>query len=343
MAVAKDVLENGSSRGEFLARGAGVAGLAVGAGVWAGGLTKAQAAEAASDSRSYVSGKFSLELNGIPIALLKKMEGGEIIGHVADVPIGDTRLSTKHISNVKYSDFTTQVGLPMQSGVFEWIAETWAAKASRRDGAVVMADFDFKAKRRIEFDDALITEVGFPSLDASSKDTGYMTIKFAPEMIRNKRTSGKLASTIGKRQKQWLTANFKLTLGDLPCKRVSKIDAFTIKQAVVTDDIGDARIQQKEPGKIEFPNLTVTFSEVDIRPWDDWFEKFVVQGNSADDQEKKGRLSFLAPNLKDELGAIDLFNVGIIRLSYDNAEVGSNKVKKVTAELYVEKMEFKIK
>ena len=135
--MAEDVLENGSSRGEFLARGAGIAGLAVGAGVWAGGLAQATEAEAASDSRSYVSGHFALELDGILIGLLKKMEGGDITAEVAEIPgPGGSPISKKHIGNIKYDDFTLQCGFSMSKAIYDWINGTWSGKAERRDGAV---------------------------------------------------------------------------------------------------------------------------------------------------------------------------------------------------------------
>ena len=69
----------------------------------------------------------------------------------------------------------------------------------------------------------------------------------------------------------------------------------------------------------------------------------MLKGNVEDDKEKTGQLVFLGPNLQTVLCTIDLFNVGIFKLSYDNAAIGSDKPKKMIAELYVERMEIKIK
>ena len=66
-----------------------------------------------------------------------------------------------------------------------------------------------------------------------------------------------------------------------------------------------------EPGRIDFPNLRVTISELDAGPWGDWAQDFLVKGNNDDSHEKRGAIVFLAPNRKAELGRIVLHNVGI--------------------------------
>src|SRR3954451_16659309 len=74
------------------------------------------------------------------------------------------------------------------------ITDTLPGKSARKDGAIVAADFDFKAVSRAEFFTALLTEVTFPSLDAAAKDPAYMTLKFAPEHTTVKAAGGQLES-----------------------------------------------------------------------------------------------------------------------------------------------------
>ena len=57
-------------------------------------------------------------------------------------------------------------------------------------------------------------------------------------------------------------------------------------------------------------------------------------------QEKNGSLTFLAPNIKDVLGRVDFFNLGIYRLAYEEMEAGPDQVRRVSIELYCERMEF---
>ena len=346
--MAEEVNGNGTSRGEFLARGAGVAGMVVGAGVWAAGAkaqteptADAEVLAAAAATRSYATGHFALELDGILIGLLKSVDGGAISADVVSEKQIDY-FSKKHITNVKYEEFTAQCGFSMSKAIYDWINKSWTGNAQRKNGAVVAADFNYDAKSERRFRDALLTETTIPACDGSSKEPAYLTIKFAPEEITNQKASGKLALPSTKGQKQWLPSNFKLEIDGLDCTKVSKVDAFTVKQGVVTDPVGEERDYEKEPGKLEFPNLSIMLAESAAQTWFDYFQSFVIQGNSGEANEKSGTLSFLDSTLKETLAHIRFFNLGIFKLSDEKADASSNQIKRIRAELYCERMEIKM-
>jgi hypothetical protein len=338
---------NGTSRGEFLARGAGVAGMVIGAGVWAAGAgaqtepTADAEALAGATTRAYSTGHFALELDGILIGLLKSVDGGSISADVVSEKQIDY-FSKKHIANVKYEDFTIECGFTMSKTIYDWINKSWTGNAQRKNGAVVAADFKYEAKTERRFRDALLTQTTIPACDGSSKEPAYLKLGFAPEQITSQKASGKLTIPTTKTQKQWLPSNFKLEIDGLDCSKVSKIDAFTIKQSVVTDPVGEQRDYEKEPGKLEFPNLSIMLAETAAQTWFDYFESFVIQGNSGEANEKYGTLSFLDSTLKETLAHIRFFNLGIFKLSEDKAEANSDQIKRVKAELYCERMEIKM-
>jgi hypothetical protein len=281
-------------------------------------------------------------LQGVPCGFIKSMEGGGISAEKIEEKKGPDYFVSKHIGNVKYEDFTLNIGFSMTKAVYNWIENSWKSDYMRKDGSIVAADFNLNAKSEREFFHALITEVGVPACDGSSKDPAYMTLKFSPEYTRYKAASGKVkAETLdSKNQKMWLPSNFRLEIAGLDCTKVSKVDGITVKQTAITDDIGDARDYQKEPGKMEFPDLKVTFSEVTAQPWIDYFNDFVIKGNCTEDKEKSGALVFLSSNRETELARINFFNCGIFKLSHDKAEANDDKVKRMTAEFYCERMEF---
>jgi len=127
-----------------------------------------------------------------------------------------------------------------------------------------------------------------------------------------------------------------------PLKKVSKIDSFTVKRAAVSDDIGNARDYAKEPGKLVFPNIKVTLAESAAQSWIDWHESFVVKGNNDENAEKNGTLTLFSPNQQMVLARIRFFNMGIFSIGGDKSEANADQIKRVTAELYVEKMEFEV-
>jgi hypothetical protein len=287
-----------------------------------------------------VGGQSLLELDGAQTGALKSVDGGEIVADVVVEPIGQEPFAKKHLGGVRYEELVLGLDLGTAGSVFTWIAESWNGQAKPRDGAVVETDAKLAPQARREFRHALITETTIPMLDAASKAPAQLTVKLAPEEITRKKAGGAAGQKAGGKQKQWLASNFRLELDGLETKTVSKIDAFTVKQTIAADDVGDVRISRREPGKLEFPNLRVTFGQASLQSWSDWFDDFVVKGDNADDKEKNGSIVFLDATLKQELGRIELKNVGIFAL---RRQPSTDQVARVTAELYVESMELKWK
>jgi phage tail-like protein len=295
-----------------------------------------------ADVRSYVSGNFFFTIDGVKCGFIKSCDGGAITAEVINEPVGPMYFVKKHIGTPKYEDFTLQIGFSMSKAVYDWIAASWQMNYQRKNGAIVACDYKLDAKSQREFFNALVTETGIPACDGASKEPAYLTLKFAPEYTRYTKASGKAAGEYGKmEQKLWLPQNFKLTVDGLDCSKVAKIDAFTVKQTAVTDDIGDARDYLKEPGKLEFPNLKITMAEVTAQTWQDWHENFVIKGNNDEAFEKGGTLEFLSPNRQDVLLTITFFNLGIFKITTDKAEANADAIKRVSAELYCERMELK--
>jgi len=292
--------------------------------------------------RSYVSGGFTLNVGGADCGFLRSMDGGAISAEVINEPAGPTYFVKKHIGQPKYEDVTVQLGFNMAGPVYDWIRQSWAMSYERKDCAITVLDRSFAPKSRREFSRCLITETTIPACDGSSKEPAYITLTFAPELTREVYpSSAKAAADLGKnQQKVWLPSNFRLDIDGLNCAHVNKIDSFTIRQTAVTDEIGDARDYLKEPGKLEFPNLRITFAEADAQTWIDWHKGFVIDGNNDESFEKTGTLVFLSPDLKTQLAKITFHNLGIYKLGPDKSEANADQIKRMVAELYCERMEF---
>ena len=82
-------------------------------------------------------------------------------------------------------------------------------------------------------------------------------------------------------------------------------------------------------------------AEVAVDSWLSWFDDFVVKGNCGADKEKSGTLTLLSPN-QQKLASIGLFNLGIFRLGSIDSEAAQDRLKLARAELYCERMEFKL-
>lgn len=294
-----------------------------------------------ADKRGYVAGKYGIELGEGLAGWVQSVEGGHAFSDVVNEKLGADHLIRKHISGVKYDDITITCGTGMTKPFYEWIKASFDRKNSRQDGAVVTADYDYKEISRMTFTHALISEIGFPALDASSKDVAKMTVKITPELTRTKKGSGKaLGKVETKVQKKWLPSNFRLKIDGLDCTRVNKIDAIVLKQKVIDNPVGELRDYQKEPAHLEIPNLGITLAESHADDWYKWHEDFVINGNCGEDKERNGTLEYLTPDLKDSLFTITFTHAGIFKIEPEKVAAGLETIRRVRAELYVEDMKF---
>lgn len=300
-------------------------------------------ASAADPRRSYVSGNLFLTINGNQCGFIKSVDGGGISAEVINEPSGPNYFTKKHIGQPKYDEFVMQVGFSNTKHLYDLISQTWKMARPRVNGSIISADYNLDAKSERQFTNALLTETTIPAMDGASKEPAYITLKFAPEFIRSVKASGKVTADYKMEQKIFLPSNFRLQIDGLDCSRVNKIESFTVKQGVAGKNIGSARDSQKEPGKLEFPNLKITMAEVAAQSFIDWHENFVIKGNNDASKEKKGSLTFLSPNRQTELAKIEFSNIGIFRIQPDKAQASTDQIKRLTVELYVEQMTFQIK
>lgn len=286
----------------------------------------------------YNADHFILYLEGGP-TILKNFEGGNVKGEIETTGTGSGDLPNKNISALKFEPIVLQAGITMGKSLREWIMGTLDQTNVRKSGYVVACDTNCQATAFRHFNDALITEITVPKLDVTSRDSAFFAIKINPEEITFKDgDKSALGGMINTRNKQWLCSNFRMRLGDLPCTRVSRIDAFAIKQNVMLETSGDFRVSGREVTKLEIPNLKVTFAEADIKPWAAWFDEFVIKGGNSQENELSGVIEFLDTDGAEVLGSVDLRQVGIFSLSVERPEARADKISHYVAELYVERM-----
>ena len=222
-------------------------------------------------SRPYSGAHFALTLGTDDMGLIRSIEGGGIKADVMTSAYGggsvDALQRTSQLGKFKFDDIKVQVGMGMSQPFYNWIAEFFVGKGTRRDGAIIAADFSYHERARREFKDALIKEITFPALSASDKNPAYMSVGIAAEQIAFVAGDGNALPPPAKTSEQllWTSCNFHFTLDgfDDACRRVSKIESFTIKQTIIEQHVGGQLYPTKMPSRIEFPNLAFSVPEAD--------------------------------------------------------------------------------
>jgi hypothetical protein len=295
---------------------------------------------AVADQRGYTAGRFVIELGGAAAGFARSVQGGQARAEVVKEAIGPDQVVHKHIGNVKYDDLVLQVGPSMSDSFFDWIASTFDTKHETRDGAVSFQDYSGFEKQRLSWTKGLITGIGFPTLDASSKDPAYLMVTIKPESTTNAKGSGAKVTSTAQGMKAWLPSNFGLTINGIDCSKVKKVEGLTITRQPGERGVGETRDAAAEPGVLEIANRVVTVAEALAADFVAWHEDFVVKGNFDKAHVKEGKLECLASNMKDVLFTLQMRGLGIFGFSPVQETSGNAAVASVEAELYCEEMSF---
>jgi phage tail-like protein len=294
---------------------------------------------AALTLRSSATAKFGLELDGSFAGWLQSTEGGNATADVVTEKVGADGFAKKHLAGVKYEDITVNCGTGMSKAFYQWIQDTLSLRPNRKTGAVIESDHSARELSRLEFSNALISEMDMPALDASSRATAKMTVKFSPEFTRSKKGSGASIKfeIVGEK---WRTSDFKLKIDGLDdaTSRALKIEAITVKQKIVDDTVGENRDPTKQPAGVDFSNLAVTVADSHAQSFYDWAQDFIVQGNNGDDRERSGTLDYLDGRLRP-LFTLTFSHLGVFRVAPVNSNA-ADKFRTHKAEMYCERIAF---
>ncbi len=297
-------------------------------------------------TRAYSAAHFALELDDKKkCGYFRSVEGGGIKAEIMTHQHGGQHGVIRSLGKPKYEDLKIQVGMSMSWVFYDWVESFFTGHVERRNGAIVAGDFHFRERARREFTEAIISEIAFPTLDGNDQNACYLTATIVPETLRFKAGSNeKLDPFIGdNRQKLWTPANFQLLIDGFKesCRRVIKVDGFTIKQKVEEYHGGGLRDAIRVPTMIEFPNITFYIPEVDASDFIDHFNTYVIKG-AIREKRLTGSIELQDHKLK-ELATVSLDGIDIASITPDKSDATSGDIKKVKIEISIESMTFKYK
>jgi phage tail-like protein len=290
--------------------------------------------------RSYVAAKYALEIDGQFAGWIESVEGGHA---TSGVESGRAGIEQKRGPGVRYEDIRVNCGTGMSRNLYDWIQASFNHQYSRKNGAVIAADYNYNEVERLDWFNGVITEVGFPALDASSKDAAKMTIMISPETTRvSTRTGGRVGGTYKNDQaiqKKWLPSNFRLQIDGLEaaCTRVNKIEAIVVGQGR-SAGYGARGMA----GGLQASNLVITLPEADAKPFYMWLEGVRTEGKGimGGGRERNGTLAFLTPNLQEALFTLTFRGLSIARLTPEKVEAHSENIRRAKAEMTYQSIAF---
>ena len=293
------------------------------------------------DKRSFAAGRFAFGIDGKFAGFVRKVSGGAIKTEPVTHNLGTNYIQRKNPGNLDYDMLTFEISMGMGKPLWEWILASWQQDFQQKNCELQLCNFNHEVQVVRSFQDAYITKLTIPTLDAGSKDPGYFTVEINPSAIRYEQGDGRrIVGEESLNVKKWLCCNFRFELGDLPCRRTAKIESFTWEQKIVNARKGPSREYAMEPAALTVPNLKVSLSMADVEPWAAWHKSFIIDGRCTDDDELSGSITFLGPDMTEELAVISLNHVGLISMEQQAIEANSEQVARFDVELYVEEMQF---
>jgi hypothetical protein len=289
---------------------------------------------------NHAGAHYALDIDGLPVESLRTISGLDLQADIASGLPGPGLAPRKHVAGVSWTSGRASIGMGMGQAMYEWMKDAFAQGASRAGGSLATADVNFRQRSLMTFEDALLTAVTVPRLDAASKESGAFDIEFAPARVRWAKGDGSdIRHAHGGKQQPWVCANFRFSLGTLPCARVASIESFTWRCAPALDAGPGAPAPAVA---VTVPDLRISISLADYDAWAQAAHAWFVDGRHLEADEMDGVITLLTPDLQTPLGEIVLGNVGFKRFSQLPAADGSDALYRFTVDLYVERMSLRL-
>jgi hypothetical protein len=325
----------------FAAGGAMLLGLPRFLGKW---TDNAEAGIAASPSTS----NLMLELDGQPAGFVRTVQGGNAFADIIAEAVGPDLIQRKRPGPVKFEDLVIEVPVDRDAKSLNgWITDTLAKGPTQHNGAIIFADFNFTEVKRLEFFNAVLTEVTLPAADAvDGKKAALLTLRITPQTTRLAGGAGKKLSTLGSKSKGVLASNFRFNVQGLEqaCKRISKVDQITAKRSATGAPVGQDKFRQPpsgSPGVLDCSTVRITLPEADAGPFYQWFDDTVLKGRP--DGERPALLEWLDPTLQTVLATVQLGSLGIVRYAPEKTEAGAEaRGPRVQIDMYCETIDLKL-
>jgi hypothetical protein len=230
---------------------------------------------------------YALTVGGESAGYVKSIDGLHTEAKTAEMAHSSSNATTKTSVGLEYPPLQFSIAMGMGGQMIRWIMDTLDevgnAEDDYRDGSVVIGDQKGAPMEHIDFQRALLAEIGFPALSAESNDITYLDIKIDPtRRIETATRGGKLQTEIDDSAMRFTNRMFRFLLHNgLDGAQTTKVEGFKITQEITKTCYGHDPEPQKSPGNVKIPDLTATMA---IHPeaynrWKYWADGYFKDGN----------------------------------------------------------------
>lgn len=191
------------------------------------------------------------------------------------------------------------------SAVLDWILSLARRESDVRSGAVVVTDFDYDVKRRVEWTGGRVVQVALPVLSTKDAKRSF-AIDFAWDAASFSRGSGGGAKgTVNQGKTAWTTSNYRVS--GLPGEN-EYVTSIALPTITTKPGGGD----KKKPAPT-LGELTLEFAGRSRDAVLGYVEQIVADGRLADGELLDLSIDMLDPGLSKTLGTVRLYGCGLKR------------------------------
>ncbi len=252
----------------------------------------------------YNATNFVLDLNGIQGGFLSAFtpptyEVEEIKQALG--PGGETKVM---LGNPKIGEFKMVYNMSQTGGMWTVMESVIKKNCTEFNAGIVLADQNYKGKRRIDMTGCLVKELSFPKLDAKDgKKHMEMTVTCVAEKVDFKADSAAIQGVIGKKAKNWLVSNFEpsgMPGGILP-NSVMNLELPKLQCKIAEESTGMFRLPTRHYAAWEVAGLKTEHSSIGFDAVRDLCVKVIQDGAITDEEYSAWGVALKDQTMKKDL------------------------------------------
>lgn len=199
-------------------------------------------------------------------------------------PGGETKVM---LGNAKVGEPKWSVNMSQAGKMWDVMESVLKKNCTEFNMGIILADQNYKGKRRIDMTGCLVKELSFPKLDAKDgKKHMEMTFTAKCEKVDFKPDSNVIQGTIGKKAKNWLVSNFEPSgmPGGIPSSSVINLELPKFQAKIGEEHTGMMRLPTLHYAAWEVSGLKTEHSSTGFDAVKDLAVKVIQDGAITDDE-----------------------------------------------------------
>ncbi len=284
-------------------------------------------------TRTTTTSNLAIELDGKLAASVSSLQlPGYRVEQVV-VPTGPNS-SARLGANVDITPLDAAFNVTQADALTEWALSLPRGQGAQPlDGAALVLDFNNKLTRRVEWTQALVTELRLPELDATSKAAFSLGLTWLPSTVTYAKASGAVVTlpTGSKAKKPLMLSNFRVSGLPFDGKFVSRISLPTVTATLAAQKPGYAQVNLGEValvmGSASRDNALA------------WVQQVVADGKIADKEYLSLSIELLDPTLKSVRLTVQLSGCALLGYEESRLDKAQETLGTVTLRFAVGKLD----